>query len=93
MKRRSFCIFIDTFFQGAVPCVLDEKNKPFLFETKVDAQREIADHMQTRLQQFIDGDRDFEDAVTNEEYVVEVEVLDDGSVMDLYGKRFGPECI
>ena len=74
MNRRGFCIFIDTFFQGSVVSCFDENDKPVVFETLAEAQREIADHMQMRLQQFIDGEREFEDAITCEEYVVEVEV-------------------
>jgi len=35
------------------------------------------------------GDRDFEDAITVEEYVASVEVYPDGSVVDEYGRRFG----
>ena len=44
--------------------------------------------MMTRLQQFIDGERDFEDAVTLEEYVAEVDVLPDGSIADADGNGF-----
>jgi hypothetical protein len=38
--------------------------------------------MVNRLQEFMDGQRDFDDAITVEEYVVEVDVLPDGSVVD-----------
>jgi hypothetical protein len=55
----------------------------------VEAQREIADFMMTRLQEFLDGERDFEDAITVEEYIVEVELLADGTVVDASGNRFG----
>ena len=87
MNRRGFCIYINTFFQGPVPTVKeslpnDAANAPeriCVFSTEREAQLEIVDFMMTRLQQFVDGERDFEDAVTLEEYVVEVEVLPDGS--------------
>lgn len=55
----------------------------------MEAQREIADFMMTRLQEFLDGERDFEDAITVEEYIVEVELLADGTVVDASGNRFG----
>jgi len=42
--------------------------------------------MITRLQQFLDGERNFEDAVTVEEVVVEVEVFPDGTMVDADGK-------
>jgi len=97
MNQRGYCIFIDTVFQGAVPAVTEiEPTDPCgapericVFPTKVEAQREIADFMMTRLQQFLDGERDFDDAVTVEEYVVEVEVFPDGKIVDADGNCFG----
>lgn len=89
--RRGFCIFLDTFFQGATLAVTEKENRPCVFATEVDAQREIADNMLTRLQQFLDGERDFDDAITVEEYVVPVIVLPDGSVVDEDGRNFGKD--
>ena len=93
MNRKSYCIFVDTLCQGAVPNVKesgpDDVERVCVFPTELEAQREIADYMMTRLQQFIDGDRDFDDAVTLEEYVVKVEVLQDGSIFDEDGSRLG----
>lgn len=88
MKRQGFCVFIDTFFQGTVPSVFDEHDKPVVFDTEVEAQREIVDFLQVRLQQFLDGEREFEDAITVEEHVVEVQVEDDGSIIAPDGTRF-----
>ncbi len=88
MIRRGFCVFIDTFFQGAVPSVYDDE-KVVVFATEIEAQREIADFAMTRLQEFMDGERDFEDAIAVDEYVVEVDVLPDGSVIDGCGNYFG----
>ena len=97
MNRRGYCIFIDTVFQGAIPSVSevdgDDPNgaeATCIFPTEREAQLEIVDFMMIRLQQFIDGERDFEDAVTLEEYVVEVDVLPDGTVVCADGNRFGP---
>lgn len=80
MKTTGFCIFIDTVGEGRVPSLRDEHNRPFVFETRNEAEREIVDLMQTRLQEFLDGERDFEDAITTEEYVEEVVVFPDGNV-------------
>lgn len=88
--RDGFCIFIDTFFQGPVPAVRDEADKYVVFETEVEAQKEIADHAMTRIQQFLDGERDFDDAMTVEEYVVPVTVHPDGTITDQNGNPFGP---
>lgn len=85
-----FCIFLDTLFQGPVPIVSDEDDKYVVFETELAAQMEIADYMMTRLQQFLDGERDFDDAATVEEYVVPVTVHPDGTICDEDGNRFRP---
>ena len=88
--RTGFCIYIDTFCQGPLPAVSDERGY-IVFETELEAQREIVDHQITRLQQFLDGDREFEDAIAVEEYVVPVTVHPDGVITDEAGNGFGPE--
>ena len=88
--RNGFCIFIRTLCQGPVPVVSDGKDKDVVFETKLAAQKEIDDYMMTRLRQFMDGERDFEDAITVEEYVVPVTVHPDGTFTDDGGNCFGP---
>jgi len=88
--RTGFCIYIDTFFQGPVPTVSDGDDKYVVFETELEAQKEIADNAMIRLQQFLDGERDFDDAITVEEYVVPVTVHPDGTITDETGNCFGP---
>jgi len=96
MNHRGYCIFINTIFQGPVPSVKESSpNDPAnasericVFSTEREAQLEIVDFMMTRLQEFIEGERDFEDAITVEEYVVAVDVLPDGTIMDTDGNRF-----
>jgi len=88
-KRPAFCVYITTIGEGRVPSVRHRHGLPYIFETEVEAQREIADNAMTRLQEFMDGERDFEDAITIEEYVASVEVYPDGSVVDEFGRRFG----
>jgi hypothetical protein len=82
MNRPGFCIFINTFFQGPVPSVREgDDDRVVVFNTQREAELEIVDFLKTRLQQFIDGERDFDDAITVEEYVVPVEVLPDGTIV------------
>ena len=90
--KSGYCIYIHTFFQGPVPTVSDGEGKRLVFETEVAAQREIVDHAITRLQQFLDGERDFDDAITVEEYVVAVSVHPDGTTTDAAGNTFGPNA-
>lgn len=90
--RDGFCIYIDTFCQGPVPVVSDE-NGYVVFTSELEAQREIADYHMTRLRQFLDGERDFEDAMAVEEYVVPVTVHPDGVITDADGNCFGPDLL
>ena len=89
-SRNGYCIYINTFCQGPVPVVSDGDDKYVIFETELDAQKEIADYAMTRIQQFLDGERDFDDAMTVEEYAVPVTVLPDGTIKDEGGNCFGP---
>ena len=86
--RNGFCIYINTFCQGPVPSVSDE-NGYMVFETELEAQKEIVDNQMTRLQQFLDGEREYEDAIEVEEYVVAVHVRPDGVIVDEDGRCFG----
>ena len=85
-----YSIFINTLCQGPVPVVSDGEGKYVVFRTELEAQREIVDDLQIRLQQFLDGERDFDDAMTVEEYVLPVTVHPDGVIKDEAGKCFGP---
>lgn len=88
--RNGYCIYTRTFFQGPIPTVSDGDDKYVVFETELEAQREIADHAINRIRQFLDGERDFDDAMTVEEYVVPVTVQPDGTFTDETGNSFGP---
>ena len=87
--QSGFCIYINTFCQGAVPVVSDE-NGYCVFKTELEAQREIVDNQMARLQQFLDGERDYDDAIEVEEYIVPVTVHPDGVITDVDGNCFGP---
>ena len=92
--QNGFCIYIDTFCQGPVPVVSEMDGgsvggeKYVVFETELEAQRDIVDNAMSRLQQFLDGERDFDDAITLEEYVVPVTVHLDGTITDESGNCF-----
>ena len=90
MNRSGYCIYIDTFCQGPVPVVSDE-NGYMVFDTELEAQKEIVDNQVTRLRQFLDGERDYEDAIEVEEYTMQVTVYPDGKIVDEHGRCFGPE--
>ncbi len=89
--QRGFCIYIDTLCQGPPPAVRDQDGLPCVFETENKAHREIVDSLLIRLQQFMNGERDFDDAVVIDEFLVPVRVLPDGSIIDDEGRHFGRE--
>lgn len=93
-SRPGFCIYVDTVLDGPVPVERDGTGNPFIYPNEVDAQREIADIAIGRFHEFLEGEREFDDAMTIEEYVMPVDVMPDGSVWDEAGRRVGrnAEC-
>jgi hypothetical protein len=89
--RNGFCIYIDSACEGRVPFVSDEAGYA-VFTTELEAQKEIVDNLITRLNEFIDGEREYEDAIAVDEYVVSVTVHPDGTIVDEDGKCFGPKA-
>ncbi len=78
-----------TFFQGTMPACYDETRYPVIFATELDAQRDIADIQLTRIQEFLDGQRDYEDAITTDEFILPVDVWPDGHISNEGGSVFG----
>lgn len=84
MNETFFIIVGDSFVDGLQPTVMvSEGDSPFehlLFPTEREAQMEMADRMMTKLEEFIDGERDFDDAVALDEHVLEVVRRGDGKI-------------
>ena len=68
-----------------------DENGYEVFETELEAQKEIVDYQMTRLQQFLDGEREYENAIETEEYVVAVIIQSNGKIVDECGRCFGPK--
>ena len=81
---------MDTVFEGKTPAWRNESGGFLLHPTEREAQMEIADYSMIRIRQFQHGDRDFEDALTVEEFIESVTTRDDGTFVDLDGKSYGP---
>ena len=88
-KRSAYCIFMDSVCEGRVPAWHDENLMPIVYRTLEMAQREMAEDMMEKLRQFLDGQRDFDDAMSVEDFILPVDVLPDGSVQDEDGNWFG----
>src|ERR1035437_6292056 len=89
MNKPAFCIFINTVCEGQTPAWHDENLMPVIYLTREAAQREIADDVMEKSRQFLEGERDFDDAMTVEDYILPVIVLYDGSIIDEDGNHFG----
>lgn len=94
-KRRlpthsGYAIFCPTVFQGTMPACYEE-DYPVVFATEVEAQREIADNQLIRIQQFLDGERDFDDAIVTDEFVLPVDVWPDGRISIKDGRIYGKQ--
>lgn len=87
-RSDGFCIYINTFCQGPIPVERDENDKPVVYSTQGEAEREIAEDCIERLRQYLAGERDFGDAISIEEYVVPVTAFPDGSISDEDGRVF-----
>ncbi len=88
MIDAGYCIYITTLCDGPVPIERNEQGNPVVYATEVEAQRVIAEDTMERLRQFLAGEREFEDAMTVEEYIVPVSVLPDGSIVDETDNHF-----
>ena len=86
-----FCMYVNVDATGATPLVRNENGYPFVYETREEIEKEMAEDMIRRLEEFLAGERDFEDATYLEEYVVEVTLSPDGCITDEYGYSFGNE--
>lgn len=89
-SRTGYAIFCPTVFQGTMPACY-ENDYPVVFATELEAQREIADLQLIRIQQFLDGERDFDDAITTDEFVLPVTVRPDGTITTEDGRAYGKQ--
>jgi hypothetical protein len=84
MNETFYMIVGESVVEGLQPTVMvsegDAPFEPLLFRTEREAQMEMADRMVTKLEEFIDGERDFEDAIALDEYVLKVVRHADGRI-------------
>lgn len=88
--RSGYAIFMPTFFQGTMPACYED-DYPVIFASELEAQREIADNQLTRIRQFLDGERDFDDAISTYEFVLPVKVWPSGDISIADGRMFGKQ--
>ncbi len=88
-SRSAYAIFTQTLCDGLVPAWHDESNLPVTYLTELEAQREIAEDLMEQLRQFLDGSREFDDAITTEDFILAVQVWPDGRISTEDGRTFG----
>ena len=86
--RIGWCIFTNTLFAGKIPVYQNEDENPVVFESELEAQRVIAEELRDHLQEFLSSGREFDDAIASDDFVEQVSVLADGSVVDKDGRHF-----
>lgn len=74
-----------------MPLWRDGDGYPYFYPTREEAERDIVDDLLIRLEEYLAGQREFEDAITVEEYILPVERLADGSVVTESGDTFGQD--
>ena len=87
--RHAFAIFQETICDGVVPTWRDGSGFPITYATEREAQVEIAEMLISQLDQFIAGEREFDDALTTGDFILPVEVWPDGTIQTESGLRFG----
>ena len=72
-----------------MPAWYDETNFPVVYATELEAQREIVDDLMEHLQQFLNGEREFDDAISIDDFILPVDLWPDGSISIEDGSAFG----
>lgn len=88
--KSGYSIFTPTVFQGTMPACYED-DYPVVFPSELEAQREIADNQLIRIQQFLDGERDYDDAIVTDEFVLPVKVWPDRSITTEHGRTYGKQ--
>lgn len=90
--RSGYCLLIQTVIEGVVPYERDSRGLPVFYEDLAEIQRVLAEAIVDRLDEFLVGEREFEDAITVEEFIAEVALYPDGTIIDGGGNVFSPDA-
>lgn len=85
--RKVYCIF--HLAPDKEPSWYDENDLPVTHKTKTAAVAEILGVVKEHIRQIESGDRDIEEGIGFDDWVEEVTVNKDGSVVDFYGTVYG----
>lgn len=85
----AFAIFQETVCDGLVPTWRDENGFPVTYATEREAQIEVAELLIEQLEQFVAGEREFDDALVSGDLILPVTVWPNGTIQLESGRRFG----
>lgn len=85
----AYAIFTRTICEGLVPAWYDDRDLPVVYATEVEAQHEIVDDLIEHLHQFLAGEREFDDAISTDDFILPVDIWPDGSISTEDGSIFG----
>ncbi len=89
--RPAFAVFTDSLCEGLIPAWHDNRGLPVTYATKREAQIEITETLMEQLRQFLAGERDFDDAINTDDFILPVSVWPDGTIQLDDGRRFGKQ--
>ena len=90
--RPAFAIFTETICEGLIPAWRDEHGWPITYDSENRAQREVAELLIGQINDFLAGNREFADAITTVDFILPVDVWQDGSISTEDGLRFGKDA-
>jgi len=88
-SRPAFAIFQETICEGVIPAWRDERGLPVTYDSEKEAQREIAELLIGQLNDFLAGNREFDDAIATSDFILPVDVWPDGTISTESGLLFG----
>lgn len=87
-NEKRYCVF--HMAGGSEPAWHDgDTDLPITYATREEAVEEILTTMEEHIRQIRDGDRDFDDGIGFEDWIEEVYVTPDGTVICEDGRTFG----
>jgi len=81
---KGYCVFVESMCEGLVPSVFDSDSRPVVFATRKEATAEIKDYEITRLAHATNDDEVSIYSADTEEFVLEVRLLENGSIFPVF---------
>jgi hypothetical protein len=87
-NEHGYIIAVDSLAEGCTAVQRGADGMPVVYETRIEAERDVVQDFITRLQEFLRGERAFDDATFLEDCILEVTRNANGSLEDDYGRKY-----